>query len=308
MEAAPVVAGLLARAPGVKVLVTSRTPLHAYGEQEYPLAPLPLPDPAHLPSIERLSQYEAVRLFVARARAVAPDFSVTNANAPAVAEICYRLDGLPLAIELAAARIKVLPPQALLKRLEQRLPLLTGGARTLPARQQTMRDAIAWSHDLLTAEEQTLFRRLAVFPGGCTIDAAEAVADPDGALDVFSGIASLVDKSLLRQEEGAEGEPRFRMLETVREYGLEQLEASGEGDATRNRLATWCLALAEAGGARLVIGAQHVAWVDSHGSTRSCPNLRAAVTWLLDRGEATRALRLLTATEDFWIQRHLGHD
>ena len=143
------------RRRAVKVLVTSRIPLHAYGEQEYPLAPLPLPDPAHLPPLERLSQYEAVRLFVARAQAVKPDFAVTTANAPAVAEICSRLDGLPLAIELAAARIKVLPPQALLKRLEQRLPLLTGGARTLPARQQTMRDAIAWSHDLLSPEEQT---------------------------------------------------------------------------------------------------------------------------------------------------------
>ena len=180
-----------------------------------------------------MSQYEAVRLFIARAQAVKPDFTVTASNAPAVAEICFRLDGLPLAIELAAALVKMLPPQALLKRLEQRLPLLTGGARTLPARQQTMRNAIAWGHDLLAPDEQTLFRRLAVFPGGCTIEAAEAVASPDGTLDVFAGLASLVDKSLLRQDEGADGEPRFRMLETVREFGLERLEASGEETACR---------------------------------------------------------------------------
>ena len=157
---------------------------------------------------------------------------MTSANAPAVAEICHRLDGLPLAIELAAAFVKMLPPQALLKRLEKRLPLLTGGARTLPARQQTMRNAIAWSHDLLTPDEQTLFRRLAVFSGGCTLEAAEAVVDLEGTLDVFGGMASLIDKSLLRQEEGVEGEPRFRMLETVREYGLERLEAAGNEGGT----------------------------------------------------------------------------
>ncbi len=195
LAAAPLASAFLMQTPNVKMLVTSRIPLHAYGEQEYPLAPLPLPDPTNLPSIERLSQYEAVRLFVARAQAVKPGFTVTNANAPSVAEICHRLDGLPLAIELAAARIKVLPPPALLKRLEQRLPLLTGGAQTLPARQQTMRNTIAWSHDLLLPEEQTVFRRLAVFAGGCTIDAAEAVAGAEGTLDVFGAMAMLVDES-----------------------------------------------------------------------------------------------------------------
>lgn len=183
----------------------------------------------------KLSQYDAVRLFIERAQAVKPDFVVTHANAAAVAQLCARLDGLPLAIELAATYIKMLPPQALLKRLEQRLPLLTGGARTLPARQQTMRDAIAWSHDLLTAHEQVIFRRLAVFSGGCSLEAAEAVTGENGALDVFAALAALVDKSLLRQEEGIEGEPHFRMLETVREYGLERLEAAAEGDAIRHR-------------------------------------------------------------------------
>jgi predicted ATPase/class 3 adenylate cyclase len=302
LDATQMVSGLLSRVPGLKVLATSRTPLHAYGEHEYPLSPLPLPDPAHLPSAEALSQYEAVRLFIARAQAVKPDFTVTATNAPAVAEICFRLDGLPLAIELAAALVKMLPPQALLRRLEKRLPLLTGGARTLPARQQTMRDAIAWGHDLLTPDEQILFRRLAVFPGGCTIEAAEAVANSDGALEVFAGLASLVDKSLLRQDEGADGESRFRMLETVREYGQERLDASGEGDATRDRLAAWCLALVEQfepalwGGDFAPTG---VARLDEE-----LPNLRTAITWLLAQGEVTRALRLVVAAEDFWTLRH----
>src|SRR5215212_9468088 len=245
VDATQMVSDLLAQVPGMQVLVTSRTPLRAYGEHEYPLAPLPLPDPAHLPSVEGMSQYEAVRLFIARAQAVKPDFTVTIANAPAVAEICFRLDGLPLAIELAAALVKMLPPQALLKRLEQRLPLLAGGARTLPARQQTMRNTIAWGHDLLSPDEQTLFRRLAIFPGGCTIEAAETVATGEGTRDVFAGLASLVDKSLLRQDEGAEGEPRFRMLETVPEFGREQLEARGEGTACRGHHAGFFLALAE---------------------------------------------------------------
>ena len=230
---------------------------------------------------------------------------MTNANARAVAEICSRLDGLPLAIELAAARVKVLPPQALLKRLEQRLPLLTGGARTLPARQQTMRDAIAWSHDLLSPEEQTIFRRLAVFPGGCTIEAAEAVAGAGETRSMSSPpLAALVDESLLRQEEGLEGEPRFRMLETVREYGLEQLEARSEGEAIRQRLAGWCLALAEQAEPAHFWGTSSPA-----GMLRleeELPNLRTAVNWLLARGEATRALRLLVAAEDFWTQRHLS--
>jgi predicted ATPase/class 3 adenylate cyclase len=246
VEAVAFVADLLARATDVKVLATSRTPLDAYGEQEYPLGPLPLPDPAHLPTLDQLSQYEAVRLFIERALAVKPDFAITNANAPAVAEICSRLDGLPLAIELAAAHVKVLPPQALLKRLERRLPLLTGGERTRPARQQTMRDAISWSYDLLRLEEQALFRRLAVFPGGCTLEAAEAVGTLEGPLDVYAGITSLVDRSLLRQEEGLDGEPRFRMLETIREYAGERLAASAEEEPTWQSHLAYLLTLARA--------------------------------------------------------------
>jgi tetratricopeptide (TPR) repeat protein len=247
-----------------------------------------------------MSQYEAVRLFIERAQAVRPDFAMTTANAPAVAEICFRLDGLPLAIELAAALVKMLPPQALLKRLEQRLPLLTGGARTLPARQQTMRNAIAWGHDLLAPEEQTLFRRLAVFPGGCTIEAAEAVASPDGTLDVFAGLSSLVDKSLLRQDEGADGEPRFRMLETVREFGLERLKVSGEEPATRDRHAGFCLVLAERTSQEIADDAPP-ALLDL--IDREHDNLRAALAWSQQTGEQNTLLRLASALAFFWYCR-----
>jgi predicted ATPase/class 3 adenylate cyclase len=305
VDAASVVAEVLARAPGVKVLTTSRTPLHVYGEREFPLSPFPMPDLTHLPSIEALSQYEAVRLFVERAQAVRPEFAVTNANAPAVAEICSRLDGLPLAIELAAAFVKMLPPPALLKRLEQRLPLLTGGARNLPARQQTMHNTIAWSHEFLSSDEQTLFRRLAVFSGGCSIEAAEAVAPGEGTLDVFAGLASLVDKSLLRQEEGSDGGPRFRMLETVREFGLERLEASGEAEDVRRRLAEWCLSLAEELRPDFNGGEMNPRSVEQFHEELS--NVRAAVTWLLDHGAATQVLQLMAATEDYWTQRHTGN-
>jgi predicted ATPase/class 3 adenylate cyclase len=300
LETAFFVNNLLARAPGVKVLVTSRAPLHSYGEQEYSLAPFLLPDPAHLPPLERVLQVDAVRLFVERAQAVKPDFTVTTANAPAIVEICRRLDGLPLAIELAAALVRLLSPQALLLRLEKRLPLLTRGARDVPARQQTMRDAINWSYDLLTRDEQTLLHRLAVFSGGCTLDAADAVSDPRSTFDVFDGIASLVDKSLLRQEE-TEGEPRFRMLETVREFALERLEESGQGEESRRQFAAWCLALAEAAQPALIGGSMQPRWVAC--LDNELPNIRAAINWLLERGEGPTALRLLTAAEDYWSRR-----
>jgi predicted ATPase/class 3 adenylate cyclase len=303
VAAAPMVSDLLARAPGLKVLATSRTPLHAYGEREYPLLPLPLPDPAHLPSIERMSQYEAVRLFVARAQAVKPDFAVTTVNAPAVAEICHRLDGLPLAIELAAAHVKVLPPQALLKRLEKRLPLLTGGARTLPARQQTMRDAIAWSHDLLNQEAQIDFRRLAVFVGGFTLEAAEAVVNQEGSRDVLAGITSLVDTSLLRQEEGTEGEPRFRMLETVREFGLERLSECGEEAATRERHASFCLALLDRADPDVLDSSSEQAWLDVIDPDHD--NLRAALVWSWETGRRDTLLRLAGGLVWWWYYR--GH-
>jgi predicted ATPase/class 3 adenylate cyclase len=318
LDATQVVSALLAKVPGLKVLATSRTPLHAYGEREYPLSPLPLPDPAHLPSVEGMSQYEAVRLFIDRAQAVKPDFTVTNANAPAVAEICFRLDGLPLAIELAAAFVKMLPPQALLKRLERRLPLLTGGARTLPARQQTMRNAIAWSHDLLAADEQTLFQRLAVFSGGCTLEAAETVLNLEGTLDVFGAIASLIDKSLLRQEEGVEGEPRFRMLETVREYGLERLEASEEAEAVRHRHAAYFADWLETATLGLE-WREEIRW--SERLKAEYDNLQAALVWATGIGNAEMSLRLSGSMWPFfylhghfiregrvWLERGLALD
>jgi predicted ATPase len=229
IAAAPQITELLAACPELKVMVTSREVLRLRGEHEFSVPPLDLPNVKQLPPAESLSQYAAVELFIQRALAVKPDFGVTNENAPAVAEICARLDGLPLAIELAAARVKLLTPQSMLMRLENRLTLLTGGARDLPARQQTLRNTIGWSYDLLTEEEKKLFRRLAVLVGGCTLEAAEAVCNPASDLitDVLDGVASLLDKSLLRQEE-QNGEPRFIMLETIREYALERLAESGE--------------------------------------------------------------------------------
>ena len=217
-DAAPLVGRLLAACPHLTVLVTSRAPLRLSAERVVAVPPLALPAPDR--SIADQAATEAVRLFVARAQAARADFALTEENASDVAEVCRRLDGLPLAIELAAARVPHLPPSALLRRLDARLPLLTGGARDLPDRQRTMRDAITWSHDLLTPEEQVLFRRLAVFVGGGTLEAAEAVAGAPGerALAVLDGVASLVAKSLLRQEDGPDGEPRYRMLETVREF------------------------------------------------------------------------------------------
>jgi predicted ATPase/class 3 adenylate cyclase len=230
LEGASLVGELLGTCPKLKILATSRIPLRLYGEQEYPVPPLALPDPRVLPPVEVLTQYEAVRLFVERARAVKADFFVTNENAPAVAEICARLDGLPLAIELAATRIRILPPQKMLERLSNRLKLLKGGARDLPTRQQTLRGAIDWSHDLLEEDEKTLFGRLSVFSGGRTLEAIEEICDPEGDLDALEGVESLVEKSLLKQEEGPYGEWRFVMLETVQEYSREKLGESVEAE------------------------------------------------------------------------------
>ena len=235
VDAAPLVAELLAAASGLKALVTSRVTLHLSGEHEIAVPPLGLPDRTDLPPLQRLTQYEAVRLFIERAQAVNADFAVTNANAPAVAEICHQLDGLPLAIELAAARSKLFPPQALLVRLGNRLKLLTGGTRDLPARQQTIRNTIDWSYNLLDATQQTLFVRLGVFVGGWTEQAAARVcnAADDTSIDILDGLAALLDQSLLQQTEGSDGEPRFTMLETIREYALERLAERGEAEALR---------------------------------------------------------------------------
>ena len=220
-------------APHLTILASSREVLHLRGEQEYPVPPLGVPDPRALPPLESLTGYDAVALFIQRARAVQPDFRVDEQNAPAVAAICARLDGLPLAIELAAARSKLFGPEAILARLEKSLTLLTSRARDVPERQRTLRGAIGWSHDLLDPPERALFRRLAIFVGGCTIDSAAAVCDPDGGLgiDMLDALASFVDKSLLRQIQSPNGEPRFLMLETIREYGLEATRRERGGRA-----------------------------------------------------------------------------
>jgi non-specific serine/threonine protein kinase len=300
--AAPIVADVLETCPGVTVLVTSRVRLRVSGEREVPIAPLGLAALDRHRSVTNVATSDAVRLFVARAEAVQPGFALTPENAATVAEICRRLDGLPLAIELAAARVKVLPPAALLARLDHRLPLLTGGGSDHPERQQTMRAAIAWSHDLLTPDEQVLFRRLAVFVGGFTLEAAEAVVSGSGesVTDPFEGVASLLDKSLLRQELGPNGEPRFTMLETVREFALEQLAASGEDAVTRQRQASWCLALMEAAGRDLKTGRAQAAWLARLDA--ELDNLRAALVWFNAADEPANVLRLL-ALSGYWIVR-----
>ncbi len=305
VDAAPGLADLLAACPRLKLLVTSRQVLRLSAEHEFAVPPLSLPDPRHLPDLVALSQYEAVALFIARAQAVKPDFQVTNANAPAVAEICARLDGLPLAIELAAARIKLLPPQALLARLGQRLAFLTGGLRDAPARQQTLRNTIDWSYRLLDVQEQRFFRRLSVFVGGCTLEAVEAVCNAarDLTIDVLERASSLIDKSLLRQAEPEE-EPRFLMLETIREYGLEALKAAGEEEMTRQAHARYYLSLAEKAESELH-GPEQAMWFDR--LEQEHDNLRASLHWLLE-GEAGHeriemALRLGGALWWFWFVR-----
>jgi predicted ATPase/class 3 adenylate cyclase len=301
VDTAPAVAELLAAAPGLKVLVTSRMPLRLTGEREFSVPPLSLPDPKHLPpELERLTQYEAVRLFIERAQAVKADFAVTNENAAAVAEICSRLDGLPLAIELAAARIKLFPAQALLGRLAKPLKLLTGGAHDLPSRQQTIRNTIDWSYQLLDEGEKRLFARLAVFVDGSTLEAAEAVcnAEADLPMDVVDGIAALLDQSLLQQEEGVEGGPRLVMLQTIREYALERLEQSGEAEALRQQHAAYFLALAEAAAPQLYGHPQSQRWLDL--LEQEHDNLRAALRWTIEWREADVAVRLSAALGWFW--------
>jgi predicted ATPase/DNA-binding SARP family transcriptional activator len=300
VDAGPLVAELLASAPHLTVIITSRAVLHLSGEQEFEVPPLALPDRRHLRAPDQLTRYEAVRLFIERARAVKPGFEVTSRNASAVAEICYRLDGLPLAIELAAARIKLFPPAALLTRLNRRLLLLTGGARNLPLRQQTLRNTIEWSYDLLEASEQTLFRRLGVFMGGCTLAGAEAICNAEGDLPmrVIDGITALVDKSLLRPEEDEDGEPRFVMLETIREYALERLVEHGEAENVGRWHVDYYLALAEQAAPALRAG-QQAAWLDRLEADHA--NLRAALDWCLENREAERGLRLGSTVWRLWF-------
>ena len=293
VQSAPFLEDLLLVCPSLKMLVTSRDVLHLRVEQQFPVAPFPVPERAPHTKMEELVHNPAVALFLERAQAIVPTFQLTPANAHAVAEISIALDGLPLAIELAAARIKTLPPQALLARLKERLDLLTGGPRTLPERQQTLRNTLEWSYSLLSTKEQWLFRLCSVFMGGCTLQALEAVATtltetPGSLLDL---VTALVDKSLLVPiEEAREGEPRFAMLETVREYALEALRAHGENETSKEAHAIYYLRLSEEAEAHIKGSGQQVTWFKR--LTQEQANLRATFSWLLERRDVQALLRL----------------
>jgi non-specific serine/threonine protein kinase len=314
--AGSIVAELLAAAPRLKMLVTSRALLHLSLEREYMVPPLAAPETLAQISPDEVTRYDAVRLFVERARGVKPNFALTDENAQSVAEICARLDGLPLAIELAAARVKLLSPQAILSRLDHRLKLLTGGARDLPARQQTMSSAVEWSYELLTEAEKQLFRRLAVFAGGFTFEAAEAVVGSQPTVgvreetinekaatdlekqivNVLDTITSLVDKSLLVVKEQAGGDVRFQMLEVVRECALDRLEVGGESEAMRHNHAAYFLAFAEEAEPHLQ-GARPAKWLNRLEEEHD--NLRAALLWSLSYDAGTAA-HLAAAIRYFW--------
>ena len=313
--AAPVVAALVGTCPQMTVLVTSRAPLHLGGEHQFPVPPLPLPKAEVLASGDVMEHYSpAVELFRQRAQAVIPAFELTATNAITVARICQKLDGLPLAIELAAARVKLFPLKALLDRLDRRLQLLRGGARDLPERQQTLRDTVTWSYDLLGAGEQALFRRLAVFAGGCSLEAVEAVCGSEEAEwvenSVLEMLASLVDNSLLEsrsessmsQEE--DEQPRFTMLETIREYALERLESSGELEEAQRKHAQYYLALAEAGQPDASKQWDEAEWWSKFTRLeREHDNLRAALGWAVQNRELETAAQLAIAMWWFWIER-----
>ncbi len=308
IDAAAGVAALLSACVRLKVLVTSREVLRLSGEQGYPVPPMTLPDLQHLPPLEFLARVEAVRLFVTRAQAAQPDFMLTQANAAEVAAICHHLDGLPLAIELAASRIRLLSPVAMLARLERRLPWLTSGTRDAPARHQTLRDAIGWSYDLLERDEQQLFRRLSVFIGGCTLEGVAAVCNPVGEAGadetgLLEALASLVDKSLLRQEDTKVVQSRLYMLETIREYAVEQLAASGEVGNTRRAHARYYMALAEEA-ERGMAGPDQQIWLTRLEEEHD--NLRAALAWTVE-SEPEIGARMAVALWRFWLLRgHLG--
>lgn len=298
LASAPDIAALLAACQDLDILATSREPLHIRAEREIAVLPLPLPDADALPTLTDLGEVPAVALFVERAQAVSADFALMDGNAEAVAAICRRLDGLPLAIELAAARTRVLPPAALLARFEQRLPMLTGGRRDLPARQRTMRDAIAWSYDLLSPQQQMHFQRLAVFAGGFTLAAAEAVADAGPERFMLDEIGVLVEQSLLRQMSTPDGEPRYAMLETIREFGLEQLALAGTSDVVRGRHAAYYLHLADG----LVHGLQILDSLDLvRRVTVEAGNVHLALAWFDEQGEIDALLRLSALLYGVWF-------
>jgi predicted ATPase len=306
LEAAPVLTDLLESCPLLKILVTSRAVLRVYGEYEFAVPPLQCPSRDGRVTLEGLSHCPSVALFLQRAAAINPDFTLTEENAASIAEICLRLDGLPLAIELAAARVRTLTPKAMLNRLACRFELLTGGKRDLPERQQTLRAAVEWSHELLSAEEQKLFRRLGVFVNGCTLEAAEAVCNPaeDLNISVLDGMESLAGQSLILQTQAQDGETRFTMLETIREYAVERLAASADELVTRRAHAAYCLVLAEEGGAQLS-SAEHEAWLERCSVEHD--NFRAALDWTVRTKQPEWGLRLGAAVYPFWLWReHYG--
>jgi predicted ATPase/class 3 adenylate cyclase len=302
LDAALAVEHLLSHSHGLKVIVTSRSVLSVYGEREYPVPPLRLPERQREPNLDTLTQSEAVSLFLDRARAVRPDFELTNENASAVAEICLKLDGLPLAIELAAVRMNVLTPEAILPRLDERLTLLTSGPRSLPERQRTLRGAIEWSYQLLEEPERRLFARLATFSGGGTLEAIEEVCDSDVGNEVLDLLGDLVDNSLLRRTETPGGEVRFQMLETIREFATERLEAEPDAAEVRARHARHFLSLATQAEPHL-IGADQKEWLDR--CDREHDNIRAALKWSIQAGEVAAGQEAAGALWRFWHQR--GH-
>jgi predicted ATPase/class 3 adenylate cyclase len=302
IDAASDLATLLAACPTLSLLATSREPLRIRAEREIPVLPLAIPAESETLSLDALAQIPAIALFVSRAQASHPGFILTDENAPAITEICRRLDGLPLAIELAAVRTRLLPPQELLARLDKSLAVLTGGARDLPARQRTLRNTIAWSHDLLSEEERALFGRLGVFVGGWTLEAAETVVNPDGEFDVFSGMDGLVEQSLVRfDERGAL--PRYSMLQTIREFAVEQLLASGETERLRQSHADYVMHITGwHRGQPVPVDRPDEEWVERMESEQD--NLRSALSWWLDREDGASALRLAAAAGTFWRWRN----
>jgi predicted ATPase/DNA-binding XRE family transcriptional regulator len=309
LDAAPTIVQLLRACPDLLVLVTSREALHIAGEQQFRVPALATPDPAHISQLPALQstvqsdEYPAVTLFVQRARAVNPGFVLTEQNVGAVAAICARLQGLPLAIELAAARMNLLSPIEIQSRLDNSLGILESSARHLPEKQRTLRGAIDWSYQLLSEPEKVLFTRLGVFVGGCSLGAAEGVCNATGDLgiDVLAGLASLLNKSLLMREEGAQRESRFTMLELVHDYALERLVRSGQEEEIRQLHAEHYMALAEVTEENLAKGKDQARWLDT--LEQEYDNIRSALGWLLDRGHATAALRLAAAMDTYWIIR-----
>ena len=301
LEAGPPMAQLLAACPRLRALVTSRVVLRLQGEHDYEVPPLTLPSAEDRPSPEELGRYEGIRLFMQQAQAANARFTITTENAPAVVELCRQLDGLPLAIELAAARANVLPAEAMVARLGNRFGLLTGGARDLPDRQRTLRATLDWSYDLLSDPERLLFARLAVFAGGWTLEAAGAVCELGDEAEALEHMSALVDKSLVQQRASDRHEPRFAMLETVREYALERLEKSGESEMLRRRHAAYFLQLAKEE-ERASQGPLQRAWLDRLETEHD--NLRAALSWsLTSQGDTEMGLQLSGALSHFWYVR-----